>query len=96
MIEYMDYLIEQNKLDKLRMLWSYSHRLSESERHLLEIRLEEIIKDTANYLKDEGENISKILHFIDLISNIIKQCFDSNRAIINLLHNTIDQVLTEN
>jgi hypothetical protein len=39
MIEYVDYLIEQNKLDKLKMLWENCMRLGEKDRNMLEVRL---------------------------------------------------------
>lgn len=52
MIEYMDYLVQENKLDKLKMLWSYSLRLSPSDRHLLDVRLQEIVKDVIVFVRE--------------------------------------------
>lgn len=96
MIEYVDYLIEQNKLEKLKILWNFCLKLGENDRQLLEIRLQEIIRDVVKYLKGEEENLSEILNFIAKFTNIIQICFDSNKTINNILYNTIEEVLTEN
>lgn len=53
MIEYVDYLIEQNKLDKLKMLWENCIRLGDKDRNMLEVRLQEIVRDVARYLKGD-------------------------------------------
>jgi hypothetical protein len=51
LIEYVDYLIQQSKIDKLTLLWQFTNRLGQEEHQLLETRLKEIVQDTASFLK---------------------------------------------
>jgi hypothetical protein len=50
----------------------------------------------VRFLRGEKENLHEILHFIGKFTNIIQICFESNKAITNILYNTIEEVLTEN
>ena len=54
MVEYVDYLIEQNKLDKLKILWHNCIKLAEKDRNMLEVRLQQIVRDVSKYLKADN------------------------------------------
>jgi len=54
MIEYVDYLIEQNKFDKLKILWDNCIKLGEKDRNMLEVRLQQIVRDVSKYLKADN------------------------------------------
>jgi hypothetical protein len=77
------------------MLWANCLRLGEADRRILEVRLQEIVKDTSRYLRGEQEDLNQILNFISKFVNIIHSCFDSNKIITNILYNTIEEILTD-
>lgn len=95
MIEFVDYLIHQGKYNLLKILWNYTIKLGAQALEMLENRLEDIIRDCSKYLKQKSPNLGNILTFICQISKIINQCFDGNKNLINLLNNTIEQLLIE-
>ena len=51
------FVIEQNKLDKLKILWDSCIKLGEKDRSLLEVRLQEIVRDVSKYLKGDKKNL---------------------------------------
>lgn len=62
---------------------------------MLQQRLKDIVSDVGRHIKD-GNNISEVLLFKDKIANIVSFCFQNNKSIQNILHNTLESILIEN
>ena len=73
-------------------MWNFTLRMGNEEHLLLKNRLKDIVRDATSLL-DDGQELSKILLFRDKILQMIGYCFDNNKAMVNILYNTLEEIL---